>query len=277
MSGRVPCPQGLLCSHSPTTYSGTPESSISLRNYHVPSIPLQLQGPPCPQNPTISPGSIMSPAFHCVSKVPMSPRSHHVPSATPRVPPSTQDPPHPTCPGPWDESHLGTPARGLPSDAPGTGSRHGLRSRAGTGTALSPAASGVLSWAAHWAPGGQRGRAGCRGLTASQAGCRECVGWHPQGSQPPSPPRLQKWGAQRSQLLPTTLGRQAQAPVPWSQLQEPVVQWEARVPRGSQPQPVGDEQLHGAQPVPPTQVKPLAPGPEPTHSSNTPNPNTPQP
>jgi len=83
---------------------------------------------------------------------------------------------------------------------------------------------------------------GCRGaggLTTSQAGCRACMGWQPQGSQPPDPPRLQKWGAQRSQLLPTTLGRQAQAPVPWSQAQVPAVQWETRVPRGSQLQPAG--------------------------------------
>lgn len=62
------------------------------------------------------------------------------------------------------------------------------------------------------------------GLTASQAGCRARVGWQPQGSQPPAPPRLQKWGAQRSQLLPTTWGRQAQVPVARSQSQAPVAQ-----------------------------------------------------
>lgn len=65
----------------------------------------------------------------------------------PRVSPCTQSPttfpvpkvPAPPVPGMC--SYLGTPARGFPSGAPGTGNRHDPRNQAGTGTALSPAAT----------------------------------------------------------------------------------------------------------------------------------------
>lgn len=179
----------------------------------------------------------------------MSLESHH---AT-RVSPPPHIPRAPAPPIPGTHPHLGTPARGLPSDAPGTGSRRGPQSQAGTGTAPSPAAREACS--ARRLTGRQEGGGampGCRGLTVSQAGCKARVGWQPQGSQPPGPPRLQKWGAQRSQLLPTTLGRQAQVPLLRSQVQVPAAQWEARVPRGSQLQPAGRWGGHvGLSPYPP--------------------------
>lgn len=211
---------------------------MSKGTHHVPLIspcPQDLLSPSplCPQCPTVSPRAPMFRVSHCV------PRVLHVP----RVPPCNP-PPHvpraPAPPIPGTRPHLGTPARGLPSDAPGTGSRRGPQSQAGTGTAPSPAAREACS--AGRLTGRREGSGampGYQGLTVSQAGCKARVGWQPQGSQPPGPPRLQKWGAQRSQLLPTTLGRQAQVPLLRSQVQVPAAQWEARVPRGSQLQPAG--------------------------------------
>lgn len=214
---RVPsCPQGATM---------VPESPMPERS-HVPMIPpypqdlLSPQRPLCPQCLPRAPMLRVPPCTQGPSMTPCFPKTPH--SWGPYVPRSTVPPVPGTCP------HLGTPARGLPSDAPGTGSRCGPQSRAGTGTVPSPAVRAACSAGQlFWHQEGSRAVLACQGagsLTALQAGCRECVGWHPQGSQPPAPPRLQKWGAQRSQVLPTTLGRQAQAPVLRSQAQAPAVQ-----------------------------------------------------
>lgn len=251
-------------------------------------VPHVQRVPPRPHDLTVSPGSPaspVSPVSHCLPRAPIFSISHHVPSDphVPKVLPCTQGAPPtpraPVSPVPGMCPHLGTPAQGLPSDAPGTGSRCGPRSRAGTGTAPSPAAKVTRS--AGQRTGHRAGSGavpGCGvGLTTWQAGCRACVGWQPQGSQPPGPPRLQKWGAQRSQLLPTTLGRQAQAPVPWSQVQVPVAQWEARVPRGSQPQPAGrGKGTWGSACTPCPGDALLAPGPATRISHLAPNPGTAQ-
>jgi len=48
------------------------------------------------------------------------------------------------------------------------------------------------------------------------AGDKECWGWQAQGSQPCPLPRFQKLGLQRSQLCPSTWGRQWHCPLRWS-------------------------------------------------------------
>lgn len=119
------CPGSSESPVSPVSPQGSHVESptVSPGSHHVPRPPHVSRVPPCTQGPSMSPSfpkTSHSLGFPC-SQTP------HVPRASaPRLVPVP-------CP------HLGTPARGLPSDAPGTGSRCGPRSRVDTGTAPSPA------------------------------------------------------------------------------------------------------------------------------------------
>lgn len=74
-------------------------------------------------------------------------------------------------------------------------------------------------------------------LTWLQVGVRECWGWQAQGWQPCPLARFQKLGLQRSQLWPSTWGRQWHCPLCLSQWHCCGPQVLASVPRGLQEQP----------------------------------------
>lgn len=170
-------------------------------------------------------------------------------------------------PVPVPSPHLGTPARGLPSDAPGTGSRRGPRSRAGTGTAPSPAARVACS--AVWLTGLWEGSGAVAGCWRGSPHCRQGAG-HAWG------------GSHRARSLPVSPGSRSgvhsgrsSCPPRWAGRHRRLCRGRKRRHRrcsGRPGFPVGRScslraggRPHGAQPVPPAQAMPswhLAPAPQ---------------